>query len=375
YGTGFHGTISDEVAHILQTVNSLSAYRIACDIPSGIDSRGIVAKCADGTPVAFLATRTVTMGGYKAALFSDAAKAYTGHISRGSIGVSPATFDASGKTPYALLETADMQLPHRTAPNAHKGTFGHLAVITGEKPGAAIIAGSAALAFGCGCVTLVNYTNTNTSMAPAYPPELLYASALPKQATTVVVGPGLGRSDSTLASICATIYAHLSRVQNAALVLDADVCHLQSLQTLLDDFASRIPAARVVLTPHPKEFQALLKNCLGRELPVDRIITERLTLVQQFTERFPQCALILKGAYTLIAVHGAVHIAGAGSVALAKAGSGDVLAGMTGALLVQGYSAGNAAQTAVLAHGTAAHQFKNNYALTPLQLIEAVQRL
>ncbi|MGL2761664.1 NAD(P)H-hydrate dehydratase, partial [Helicobacter pylori] len=94
-----------------------------------------------------------------------------------------------------------------------------------------------------------------------------------------------------------------------------------------------------------------------------------------FSQKYPKVVLLLKGSNTLIAHQGRVFINNLGSVALAKAGSGDVLAGLIVSLLAQNYTPLDAAINASLAHALAGLEFKNHYALTPLDLIEKIKRL
>ena len=88
------------------------------------------------------------MGCLKTALFTDSAKNFTGKIKLASLGVSSSKFGTCGKPDAFLLGKADLVLPIRKKADTHKGDFGHAAVILGEKAGAGIIAGTAALRFG-----------------------------------------------------------------------------------------------------------------------------------------------------------------------------------------------------------------------------------
>ena len=105
---------------------------------------------------------------------------------------------------------------------------------------------------------------------------------------------------------------------------------------------------------------------------IDGIVNSRIELTALFEKRFPNIVLVLKGANTIIAEAGKQYISTEGCVSLAKAGSGDVLAGMICSLLAQGYSAGEAARSGVLAHGIASQQFGSSFGMTPLTLIEAI---
>lgn len=412
YGTGFRGTLSDELAEFLVDVNVLASYKIACDIPSGIDKQGRAATICDGEPLAFCADVTVSMGGYKIALFSDAAKCFTGKIVCGKIGVSEKLLTENFETPFMFLEKSDMKLPVRTnarEKSAHKGTYGHATFLMGEKFGAATIAAKAALNFGAGLVSVVAVRQPHGNMhgdsqddaynemrkaahsdirkaAHEFLPELMYVDELPENMTAVCIGSGLGRgkifsdaAECACAKIRDTVAAQAQK--SCGVVFDADIFYHPEFDKLLSDTLSAAissaPSSRgqVVLTPHPKEFQSILRICMNRDLSVAEIVENRFELAQEFSRKFPECVLVLKGAYTLIAQNGNVRICGEGTSALAKGGSGDVLAGMICATLAQGYSAIDAATTCVLAHGIASQKFDGSYALTPMKLIDAVANL
>ncbi len=370
YGTGFHGALDDETAGLIEKINNASCFRITCDIPSGIDKFGAVATmCADG-PLAFRADVTVTMGARKTALFSDAAKDFCGCIRCAGIGVSSALFESEVPDAY-LLAPSDMKLPVRTGKSVHKGDFGHAVVAAGEKEGAAVLAGTAALNFGAGLVTLVDLLPKRRT-AFRMPPELMCGTELPANTTAVLLGSGLGRSDY---NIVKTVEQWLAAHKTAGLVLDADMFYFDGIMRLFDSFAEKCPDARVVLTPHPKEFQSLMNLCALGDYTIQQLADGRLSYVKKFTSRFPHTVLVLKGANTVISCRGGIFISTEGRPCLAKAGSGDVLAGFICALLAQGYSAEDAAVTGVLAQGCASQHAESSYSMTPLKLIKSAARL
>ena len=211
-------------------------------------------------------------------------------------------------------------------------------------------------------------------------------------------------------------------------MLDADFFYYEKLQEVLERLNS-IPGARVILTPHPKELHELLLRtsvvCFalfestrsttgmnaavvstsstngmtppvieindaviepavpelcqrveitGRtrdsEITFAEVCTHRFEYARKFAEKFPNLVLVSKGANTYICSGKNCFICDRGTSALAKAGSGDVLAGLCTALLAQGYAPLEAAKTAVFAHAEAARSFERNYECTPLGLVE-----
>lgn len=364
YGTGFHGTLAEAAAGMFERINNIPCFRIACDIPSGINRAGAVETMYRGQPLAFKADITVTMGARKTALYSDAAKDFCGVIHCAPVGVSSVLFENAVPDAY-LLAPSDMKLPVRTRKSVHKGNFGHAAVVAGEKGGAAVIAGIAALNFGAGLVTLVDLIPQRKAVFKMQP-ELMYGTVLPAGTTAVLLGSGLGRTDY---SAVRTVDRWLASYKTGGLVMDADMFYFPGIMQMLDSAAEKYPEARIVLTPHPKEFQSLMHICGLGDYTVQQLAAGRLEFVKKFTERFPHAVLVLKGANTVISGMTGIFISTEGRPCLAKAGSGDVLAGFICALLAQGYSAGDAAVTGVLAHGCASQHAESSYSLTPLKLI------
>lgn len=369
YGTGFHGTLSSDVSALIDKINNAPCFRIACDIPSGIDKRGAVSTEYKHTALAFNADVTVSMGAFKAAYFGDAAKDFCGIIKKYGIGVSARVFEADAAPDLYLLEADDMRLPVRAKKSVHKGNFGHAAIAAGEKAGAAIVAGSAALGFGAGLATLIE-TEAKATARFKLPPDLMIAQSFPQNTSAILIGSGFGRGRTeAFRNLCAKLEAH----GYAGVVLDADAFYYGDIAQLLAALSKR--RTRTVLTPHPKEFQSLLKVCALGDYTIEQLASDRIEIVKKFSARFPHIVLVLKGANTVIASDRGIFVSVEGNQSLAKAGSGDVLAGLICALLAERYGAEDAAVTGVLAHGIASQRFARSYNLTPMKLIDAVGNL
>ncbi len=153
YGSGFHLPLDYESESIIQSANKIDAYKISCDVPSGLDSLG------NGKTI-FCANETICMGSLKFSLFSDYAKDFCGTIKVCNLGISKTNFEQSILPDGLLLEESELKLPTRKLNNVHKGTFGHVAIACGEKIGASQIASLAAFNFGAGLVTLVGSENS-----------------------------------------------------------------------------------------------------------------------------------------------------------------------------------------------------------------------
>jgi hydroxyethylthiazole kinase-like uncharacterized protein yjeF len=350
FGSGLSKPLDERTQSIVTALNNLDGYKIACDIPTGVDTNGNVQN------VAFKADTTVTMGAYKIALFNDKAKDYCGNIIRADLGVDSSLYE--GESDIFLLERDDLKLPLRHTNNCHKGNFGHLNVIAGRKAGAGIIAAEAAYAFGTGLVTVVE----NEPYTVPY--ELMSSTTLTHNVTAICIGMGLGNQFDN---------AYLSRF-----LLDHDLPVLIDADLFYHDILCDVLAKKknLVLTPHPKEFASLLKIIGEGDFTVEQIQSDRFGYAKKFSARYPDLVLVLKGANTLIAHHEKIYIQPFGSNVLSKGGSGDVLGGLIASLLAQGYSLLDAAVSGSIAHALSAQRFdKNNYALRPSDLIEGVKCL
>ncbi|MFP6254512.1 NAD(P)H-hydrate dehydratase [Helicobacter pylori] len=329
-----------------ESLSQKARFKIACDIPSGIDSKGRVDKRA------FKADTTISMGAIKSCLLSDRAKDYVGELKVGHLGVFNQTYEIPTET--FLLEKSDLKLPLRDRKNAHKGDYGHAHVLLGKHSGAGLLSAISALSFGSGVVSVQALECEITSNNK--PLELVFCENFPKKLSAFALGMGLENIPKDFNKW----------LELAPCVLDAGVFyHKEVLQALEKE---------VILTPHPKEFLSLLK-LVGINISMLELLDNKLEIARDFSQKYPKVVLLLKGANTLIAHQGRIFINTLGSVALAKAGSGDVLAGLIVSLLSQNYTPLDAAINASLAHALAGLEFKNNYALTPLDLIEKIKRL
>lgn len=357
FGIGFRGEFSLQMQNLITQLNETRAIKIACDIPSGIDLYGNP-RFLGAIPFAFRADFTLTMGALKNALFSDYAKDFVGEVYCLELGISESVFVPNSN--FKLLESSDFKAPKRDLQNCNKGSFGHLSVLGGEKSGASLLSALAGLRIGAGLVSLVSRA------APSnLPYEIMHANFIPKNTTAIALGMGFGRENTfSLES--------LNNFLDLPILLDADIFYHKVFKDLIQNFS------KVILTPHPKEFSVILEVLENKEMAVDEIQKNRIALAQEFSSKYPNTTLILKGANGLIAKNGEVYINPLGSNALAKGGSGDVLAGIVAGLLAQNYSSLEACIQGVLAHSLCAQKFtqKNaDFSLSPLDLITQIRYL
>jgi len=344
FGSGLNRVLDETSIKIINTLNLLKAYKIACDIPSGINSLGQVENTA------FYANTTITMGALKKSLFTDAAKEYVGKIIVANLGVQRKLYETKSNT--FLLEKKDLKLPIRDNKISNKGSFGHLSVIVGEKTGAGLLCAEAGFSFGCGLITII------TEEIKKIPNYIMQNDKLPSNTTAVCVGMGLGKKyDSELLN------------NNIAKVIDADLFYEKTILEVLKQ-------KNIILTPHPKEFCSLLKITQIADISIDELQKNRFLYVKKFSDIYPQVVLLLKGTNVLISLDKKVFINPLGSAVLSKGGSGDVLCGLIGSLLAQGYSTLDATLNGSLAHTIAASNYaRNNYSMTPQDLVNEIKKL
>ena len=338
-GTGFRGDFDENISSLMQTMNETKAYKIACDVPSGYR---------------FYADVTLTMGALKKDMYLDKHKDFVGDIKVIDLGVSRGIYE--GKTRWHLLDLDDMKLPFRIKKDSHKGTYGHLSIALGEKKGASIMSALSALNFGAGLVTLIGFEDIDI------PHAIMYSHFIPKTTTALACGMGLGNEFSN---------TEMTKFldNTLPLVCDADIFHMPILTKILQ-------RDNIVLTPHAKEFVALLKQTSLADITIEELQNNRFLYVEIFCEAFPKATLLLKGANVIVAQKDNFFINPHGTQALAKGGSGDVLSGLVGALLAQGYSTIEAAKTATLTHAKVALNYKGaDFSLTPDDLCDGISKL
>ena len=345
-GTGFHGTPRSPSAEAIAALNALDAPVVAADVPSGVDaSTGEVA----GTAVQ--ASVTVAFHAAKLGLWVHPGKALAGAVRVVDIGIPEAA-------PHAIAggligDEVLSGLPSRAAAST-KFTSGNVVIVGGSTglTGAPTMAALAAQRAGAGYVTVAGPASLELAFATrlleamfAGLPETgghLDAAALDEvvsrcgRAAAVVLGPGIGRSRSAQILVRSLVEA-----LEVPLVLDAD-----GLNALGTGFAAPLLARRAptVLTPHAGE--------LGRLLDVPSAEVDRARLSHARRAATESGAIVvLKGDDTLIAFpDGRVAVSRGDAPGLATAGTGDVLAGVVGALLARGAEPEHAVCAAVHGH-------------------------
>lgn len=366
FGIGLQRPLDGSVRQLVAQVNTLRCPILALDVPSGLDADTgqIVGQNKGDAGSALRASHTLTFIADKPGLHTAEGRDYAGLVQVAGLDIDSALLPA---TRLHLNDAGYFagQLSSRRH-NSHKGSYGNVAVLGGASgmQGAPILAARMALHAGAGRV----YALFAGHPLPydAGQPELMCRSAQDYDFGTasMVAGPGLGTGAQASALLAQAIVA------DTPLLLDADALNLLASDSALQQAlgARRQP---VVLTPHPLE-AARLAACSVSEIQADRVRSAR-----QLAEKY-QAIVVLKGSGSIIAApHGDAVINPTGNAALATAGTGDVLAGLCGSLLAQGWPAWQAALAAVWLHGKAADvlvaESGNAIGLTASELIPAIR--
>ncbi len=338
FGGGFRSGVPGAVIDWIGAANSL----LAVDVPTGLDpASGVIAEKA------FHATRTVTFHALKVGHMIGSGPDVCGVVTVADIGLE------GGDPELLLTEEADAPRPSRSR-SAHKWSAGSVLVVGGAPgmTGAAVMAAKAALGFGAGAVGLAVPAEA-AGVAAAAAPELLHYSIddLPQRYDVLVIGPGLGIERAGFA-------AKILSTWEGPMVIDAD-----ALAAIAPDRVAGHRAkghrSRMVITPHAGEFERLT----GRS-PSYSEARELATRIG--------ATVLLKGNPTFVTDGGVPWLVNTGGPELATIGTGDVLAGMTAALLAGGHDPLVAARSAAYWHGRAGADLAMTRVVTAPRLVEEI---
>ncbi|MDN5869410.1 MAG: NAD(P)H-hydrate dehydratase [Nitrococcus sp.] len=336
-GTGLDRPVQGRFAEAIDAINATGLPVLAIDIPSGIHG-----DTGQVMGVAVHAEATPTFIVLKQGLFTADAPDFTGEVTFSALDV-PAAVASNIKPSAVRITAADVNpwfVPRRRT--AHKGHFGHVLVVGGDRGmgGAVRLAAEAAARLGAGLVTAATRPEHVLPILAARPEVMCRGVAGPEElepllarASAVVLGPGLGNSDWSrgLFERCTAF--------DGPLLIDADGLNL----------LAQTPRRRDgwVLTPHPGEAGRLL-GCSAAEVQADRFAVA--TALQSRLGG----VIALKGAGSLIRGAALTWLCDRGNPGMASGGMGDLLSGIIGALLAQGLDPETAAVSGVWLHALAA---------------------
>ena len=356
YGIGLNKSLSDDDVRLVKYINSKSGYKVAVDVPSGLNATsGLIMG------EAIRADLTVTFGSYKTGMFFGAGRECCGEVKVIDIGLFPDAYEnVSDKLEVLdsdfLESTIDKALVPR-AENGHKGTFGTVGLVISSNGmlGAGMLAARAAYRAGCGLVKIFcpsKYTGFfNVSIpeavaVPYKPDDVLGAfEGFKDDVDVILIGPGL-KEDSTGRLLVKQILAG-----NKPAVFDAGALNLISRNLK----ALRKRKCPCVITPHLGEMARLC----GEDINI--VARSRIGYTRKFSEKF-DVSMVVKSDVSLIALRDQgrgqqLFINTVGNSGLATAGSGDVLAGVIASLIAQGNPLDTSLMYGVMVHGKAAEKF------------------
>lgn len=342
FGTGVNAPLEGAWREAVEAVNAAGAPVLALDLPSGLS-----ADTGRVWGVGVRAACTVTFIGLKRGMFTAQGPDHCGPVRFESLNVPAEVYEAESPAARRIdIAWTQSLLPPRER-SAHKGDFGHVLVIGGDRgmPGAVRMTAEATARTGAGRVSLATRTE-HAGLLVIGRPELMARGVetagdlepLLARASVLAVGPGLGRSEWAATLLARALETELP------LVLDADALNLLAAGAV----PTSAPPGGWVLTPHPGEAARLLDS------PVAEVERDRFAAVAALEARYGG-VMVLKGAGTVVADgNGPVGVCSAGNPGMASGGMGDVLTGIIAGLIAQGLGPADAARAGVALHAAAA---------------------
>ena len=334
FGTGFHGSLPDEIKPLFKIVSESKALKIACDLPSGVNAKN--GQVSDGT---VKCDYTVCFHALKLGLLLSPAKEFCGEITTCNISIPNQAEDFEFEIEKLNTTLVKSFLPPRPN-NAHKGTFGKLLCVCGCSGyrGAAAISTLAALRTGVGLVNLCTVDEVISSLSSSIY-EATYTRLesengfiscdnadkiveLSKGSSALLLGCGLGKNAHTI-----SLVKEIVERAETPIIIDADGinCLCENINVLKNT------KAKIILTPHIAEFSRLLG------ISVSEFLENRFDLVRQFSSEY-NVTVLSKSTQSIASSSDCkkIYLSDTGNSALSKGGSGDLLAGMTASFVAQG---------------------------------------
>ena len=374
-GTGFQGELRDEAKRLIDIVTRSRLPVVAIDVPSGVN-----AENGQVESVAIQAAATITLGTPKWGMMFAPGSLYCGRLLSNGIGIPAGLLNGRHIRQELLQEGAVRSWLLPRPADSHKGTCGRILVIAGSRgmTGAAVLASQAALGIGAGIVTLacaaslndifeMKLTEVMTKPVEDHGCGFLTADNLAEllqlaaDYDTVLIGPGLGRQETT----CQLVRDFVVRVKKPV-VLDADGIYAFREQGDLLVACACPP----ILTPHMGEMATFMG------ISVTELKEQLLELARDAAKEY-NCTLVIKSETTIIVnPEGLAYVANTGNPGMATAGCGDVLAGTIAGLYRQ-VAEGKTSLAGVYIHGRAGdliYQEKGNCLLAG-DIIQAIPKI
>ena len=369
FGVGLSRKVEGRYRKVIEQMNRMRGTKFAVDIPSGLSATtGCILGCA------FKADYTVTFQLKKIGLELSQGRTMAGKVIVPDIGISTDSICEDQE----IVRTAGKDIYRKMLPDrpedSNKGTYGRLLVIAGSKgmAGAAYLNAHAAYMTGAGLVRI--YTSSdNREILQTLLPEAIITTyeeynkeellSLLTWADGVCIGSGLGMSRLS-EKILKTVIEYVK----VPCLIDADGLNLLAEN---NNYLNQMAERRFVITPHMKEMSRLTGT------PVEELKADRIQILKDFISRY-RITCVLKDSRTLIASEEkGIRMNLTGNSAMAKAGSGDVLAGVISGWMVQGKEAEDAAELGTYIHGLSgdlAKFEKGVYSVMARDLIEYISK-
>ena len=369
FGVGLSRKVEGRYRQVIEQMNRMRGTKFAVDIPSGLSATtGCILGCA------FKADYTVTFQLKKIGLELSQGRTMAGRVIVPDIGISTDSICEDQE----IVRTAGKDIYRKMLPDrpedSNKGTYGRLLVIAGSKgmAGAAYLNAHAAYMTGAGLVRI--YTSSdNREILQTLLPEAIVTTyeeynkeellSLLTWADSVCIGSGLGMSRLS-EKILKTVIEYVK----IPCLIDADGLNLLAEN---NNYLNQMAERRFVITPHMKEMSRLTGT------PVEELKADRIQILKDFISRY-RITCVLKDSRTLIASEEkGIRMNLTGNSAMAKAGSGDVLAGVISGWMVQGKEAEDAAELGTYIHGLSgdlAKFEKGVYSVMARDLIEYISK-
>ena len=369
FGVGLSRKVEGRYRQVIEQMNRMRGTKFAVDIPSGLSATtGCILGCA------FKADYTVTFQLKKIGLELSQGRTMAGRVIVPDIGISTDSICDDQE----IVRTAGKDIYRKMLPDrpedSNKGTYGRLLVIAGSKgmAGAAYLNAHAAYMTGAGLVRI--YTSSdNREILQTLLPEAIITTyeeynkeellSLLTWADSVCIGSGLGMSRLS-EKILKTVIEYVK----VPCLIDADGLNLLAENK---NYLNQMAERRFVITPHMKEMSRLTGT------PVEELKADRIQILKDFISRY-RITCVLKDSRTLIASEEkGIRMNLTGNSAMAKAGSGDVLAGVISGWMVQGKEAEDAAELGTYIHGLSgdlAKFEKGVYSVMARDLIEYISK-
>lgn len=341
FGTGLNKPLEGISAALVDHINSSDAIKISIDLPSGLYTD----KSSKANSIV-KATHTLSFQNYKLAFLLPENEDHCGEVHLLHIGLH-ASFEASETAEFEMMDETTIRSIYKPRNKfAHKGNYGHAALICGSKGmmGAAVLSSLGCLRSGVGKLTTylpecgyqILQTAVPEAMAFVSGDDFLVSAEGIQKFNAVGIGPGIGMHASH-----ATLLTGIFNQVKSPMVIDADALNIIAENKGL----LKLIPAHSILTPHPKEFEKLFGKA-GNDF-------DRLSLAKAKSKEY-NIYIVLKGHCSFICTpEGAGYFNSTGNAGMATAGSGDVLTGIITGLLAQQYTPLEACLMAVYLHGAA----------------------